>query len=635
MLKLKPWVIGIYELLRHAEMHRNEGGDFDRRVSMVNYDNAIELSISTYLKLDPKQRSGRQFRKEDVAKWLDNYHSKLDFVEHYVTNVLKQAMPFEKDEVIYYHNIRNDLYHANGVLVPRVEDVVAIRAIAHGIFNLLYEMHVTQLLEAELTGSPLDVPTRNEISPENQVFGALVEIRKDIGQLRHELIPAAQTVATDEQIVNTVLGNESSDSRGRLQGAFERANQVAISIKEDRPIAASPVELDELIFLLKSLKQRLDVPLRAYQRELAQRALEATIRAFSERRRIIGHILQSTGTGLASTAVAYLGLIAEHPRFYGAPLVVVSDVNVIVDQLYQRIAGAFRSGRRRVYRLTSQTEGAGLVRDPACIIVTSAAVLRGYARQIEFPPDLLTVAFGIDLVEGSATTALLEQRFVISFTSRAQTMLRGQGELIGQYSFQQAQRDGFLVPLVFEDRALPVLGQGATASAELDSPKNEFLESIHPGGSRWTEAGLKRVAADIADHFISNRDDSTSKGLVLVHSTADAVRLGGALCQELLESGKAPNASVAVISSGLERHELEKALEALASPQSELSLLVCGRMWTGIDLGSASSAYVTCRLTADDFWLLAGNLASPRSGKRSAVLVDYARNFPAKGALAP
>src|SRR4051812_42467366 len=118
MTKLKPWATGPYELLRHAEQHLSEGNDFDRRMALINYDNAIELAIVTYLNLDPKQRGDRSFQREHVARWLVSYHSKLDFLEHYIVEVVKQPMRYEKEDVLYYHRIRNQLYHADGVMVP-------------------------------------------------------------------------------------------------------------------------------------------------------------------------------------------------------------------------------------------------------------------------------------------------------------------------------------------------------------------------------------------------------------------------------------------------------------------------------------------------------------------------------------
>ena len=48
---LDPWIYGPYELIQHAEGHLKANGDFDRRMALISYDNAIELTITTFLKL--------------------------------------------------------------------------------------------------------------------------------------------------------------------------------------------------------------------------------------------------------------------------------------------------------------------------------------------------------------------------------------------------------------------------------------------------------------------------------------------------------------------------------------------------------------------------------------------------------
>ena len=46
-----PWIDGPRELLQHAIDHLTQGDDFDRRVAMISIDNAVELTIKTYLGL--------------------------------------------------------------------------------------------------------------------------------------------------------------------------------------------------------------------------------------------------------------------------------------------------------------------------------------------------------------------------------------------------------------------------------------------------------------------------------------------------------------------------------------------------------------------------------------------------------
>src|SRR6185295_19100074 len=106
-----------FELIVHAETHLREGGDFDRRIAHIGFDNAIEVAITTYLSLNPIQRNGKAYPRNDVDKWLVNYHTKLEFLEkEALLRGWKLQVP--NDEVIFYHDIRNSQYHAGGPGIP-------------------------------------------------------------------------------------------------------------------------------------------------------------------------------------------------------------------------------------------------------------------------------------------------------------------------------------------------------------------------------------------------------------------------------------------------------------------------------------------------------------------------------------
>ena len=74
---LKPWAYGPFELLLHAELHLRNGDDFDRRIALISFDNAIEVAITTYLSLHPIQRQNRTYTRADVERWLENYHRSI------------------------------------------------------------------------------------------------------------------------------------------------------------------------------------------------------------------------------------------------------------------------------------------------------------------------------------------------------------------------------------------------------------------------------------------------------------------------------------------------------------------------------------------------------------------------------
>jgi hypothetical protein len=143
---MKPWTKAAFELLQHAELHRIDGGDFDRRTALIAYDNAIEISIATYLSLHPSQREGLELSKADTDKWLVSYLTKLEFLEYYVIAILQERMAIGRDEILYFHRIRNDLYHGSRAHVPSLHDVKGIRAAALWVFAILFKINPEQLL---------------------------------------------------------------------------------------------------------------------------------------------------------------------------------------------------------------------------------------------------------------------------------------------------------------------------------------------------------------------------------------------------------------------------------------------------------------------------------------------------------
>lgn len=145
--ELKPWAYGPFEVLLHAEMHYLSGEDFGRRLSMIGFDNSIELSITTYLSLHPMQRGGRIYQNNDVAKWLNNYHTKAGFF--FDECALRSIMPKAKqDEVLWFHEVRNGQYHAGGATIPEQRVLNGVRTVALEVFSILFdENDVVSLLE--------------------------------------------------------------------------------------------------------------------------------------------------------------------------------------------------------------------------------------------------------------------------------------------------------------------------------------------------------------------------------------------------------------------------------------------------------------------------------------------------------
>jgi len=157
--ELKPWAARPFELIYHAEIHYRRGSDYDRRLALISFDNSIEISIATYLSLKPIQRENRQYPKEDVKKWMSNYHSKIDF---FILEIQKRGLPEykEKAEIVWYHDQRNEHYHGGGFSVPEQGTLDGIREVALWIFSVLYEAsEVEAKLDAAISKSDTGMPS--------------------------------------------------------------------------------------------------------------------------------------------------------------------------------------------------------------------------------------------------------------------------------------------------------------------------------------------------------------------------------------------------------------------------------------------------------------------------------------------
>lgn len=147
---LKPWAVGPFEMLYHAESHFQNGDDFDRRIALISFDNTIEVAITTYLALHPIQRAGIEYSRVEIEKWQRNYHTKLDF---FYEELGRRTLPIktEQADVVYYHQNRNDQYHGGSAGVPEKHKLEGIREAAIWVVEVLFDIaDANQLLQAKL-----------------------------------------------------------------------------------------------------------------------------------------------------------------------------------------------------------------------------------------------------------------------------------------------------------------------------------------------------------------------------------------------------------------------------------------------------------------------------------------------------
>jgi hypothetical protein len=154
MIQLPLWTNGPFELLVHAEGHLQSGEDFDRRMALISFDNAIEVAISTYLTLPPLLRGGQSYARADTDKWLRDYHTKLEFLG---AELVRRRMPWtvDKRDIIYAHHHRNEQYHGGHKGAPEIHVLSCIRTAALWVFEVLYDDPdvETHLAQAVLSSS--------------------------------------------------------------------------------------------------------------------------------------------------------------------------------------------------------------------------------------------------------------------------------------------------------------------------------------------------------------------------------------------------------------------------------------------------------------------------------------------------
>lgn len=151
---LAPWARGPFELIKHADGHLKDAGDTDRRIALIGFDNAIEVCIDVFIKLHPKLRGGLELRNEDVEKATRNYHTKIEWLDKYVeANDLE--IQFSIEEIVWYHTLRNELYHSGNGMVPEMHVLEGVRTAALAVFSTLFRIDISPML-----GS--DLPKRNK-----------------------------------------------------------------------------------------------------------------------------------------------------------------------------------------------------------------------------------------------------------------------------------------------------------------------------------------------------------------------------------------------------------------------------------------------------------------------------------------
>jgi hypothetical protein len=250
---LSPWARGPFELIKHADGHLQDSGDTDRRVALIGFDNAIEVCIDVFIKLHPKLRGGVELRQDDVEKATRNYHTKIEWLDKYV-ETSNLAIEFSIEEIVWYHSLRNELYHSGNGMVPEMHVLEGARSAALAVFKTLFKEDVTSILGGDTSkvGKPDGTAIFTSQNKEMEFLRLFIEFEqaldkslkaltnqtnqitsrpKSVKQMWEEYKSLVKTPPEWDEIVNTVLPIRNQVAHGKstrsdAHSAFEAFDKL-------------------------------------------------------------------------------------------------------------------------------------------------------------------------------------------------------------------------------------------------------------------------------------------------------------------------------------------------------------------------------------------------------------------------
>lgn len=242
-MTLKPWISGPKELLDHAIEHLRGGGAFDCRIAMISIDNAIELSIKTYLGLPKRVRGCNGPSRQQLQQAGTNFPVLLDLLEEYGEDKLNGI---DLGDIEVYHRLRNQLYHdGNGVTVD--QDHV------YGYLQL------ARILVGNLLGV---TPEANKASSPSTLLGELVarwgSFEQAVRALAVVHLPKEKSLRTPiTSFIDGLVSKKmlTGSYRSRLDRVARTRNEIVhgMSIPPEEDLKQLISELDQLIEELPSV----------------------------------------------------------------------------------------------------------------------------------------------------------------------------------------------------------------------------------------------------------------------------------------------------------------------------------------------------------------------------------------------
>lgn len=234
----RPWTSGPQELIDHGMEHLKGSSAFDCRIAMISIDNAVELTIRTFLGLPKRVRGTGGPPRRKLEEASTRFPDLLDLLEKYSQDRLTGV---DLGDIEGYHRLRNALYHdGNGVTVdPQHVDGY---------------LQVAKTLVKNLLG--IDFDSKQE-SPPTTGVGVLVlkwaSLELAVRKLAHKHLPKEKSLSVP--LVHVVDGLVS---KRVLNGAFRSRLEKVARARNAIVHGISLPPANELAEIIKELQRLFD-----------------------------------------------------------------------------------------------------------------------------------------------------------------------------------------------------------------------------------------------------------------------------------------------------------------------------------------------------------------------------------------
>jgi hypothetical protein len=640
---MKPWARGPFELIEHAEMHATSGTDFDRRMALISFDNAIEMAIVSYLALDPIQRGNQHFARSQVSAWLHNFHSKLDFVEYFVTALRSKVMEFERAEIIFYHKLRNEIYHSGIGVVPAERYIRGIRAVAFWIFNILFDEDAEVLLaqsketpsppleqipSAQFARAPSEVPSGTDISTQARFLESFLQMRHDLNILMRTVRKEASGPEQDfdAAVAWKELFPPDEDRSARFEHVLSQAETLRRRIVEDEVLETSESDLADLSQRLNEVSSFVTAELRSFQRDIVHEALRATaVASSSTPPRRAGIVWQTAGSGITNSLISYIQGVLSLPNLENPIVIVASDRTDLREQTYRRFADAAKKSAAFGLQICDNSSFVIALRsNRKKVLFTTTQRILSIRDRGPFLGDNV-VLVGHDIHGTHRLVDILPNAVFILFTSSFLPMPETSGifgELIAEYSLKRAIEDKISSPVVCEVREITTdLADNRLLSEEFKTDRFSPFKSAQY---------IHRVARDILSHFES-RDEGVQKAVIVTLSLEVQLRLFSAICS--LRPEWTEQQVISPISSAVDPHTRDLGVSRIKDPRDSFKIaMISAGFLAGIDTREVKTVYLVGHLPQVAL-VRAVDLVSRGVEKGPGLVVDYGDNVSALQSL--